>query len=46
MSPEAYRPLLLKNLHRPDSTSLAAYRENPTAQTSLKAGAETAKRML
>ncbi len=28
MSTEAYRPLLLKNLHRPDSASLAAYRES------------------
>jgi NADH-quinone oxidoreductase subunit F len=28
MSPQEYRPLLLKNLHRPDSATLAAYRES------------------
>ena len=28
MSSQEYRPLLLKNIHRPDSTSLSAYRES------------------
>ena len=28
MTPQEYRPLLLKNIHRPDSTSLSAYRES------------------
>src|SRR4030095_6835664 len=28
MTSQEYRPLLLKNIHRPDSTSLSAYRES------------------